>query len=209
MQRSLVLPLVLLLSACVASDAPGVVSPSSTASISSESSESSESFASADAPASTILDPARVTKKPFGFRVDPATSPVQPERFAGYHTGVDFEVLEGEDETMIRVPAICDGPVIQARRVNGYGGVVIQQCEMSGPITVLYGHVADLPAADTQLVRGQTFARLGRGYSAETDNERPHLHLSVHRGKNAELRGYVQREVELSSWMDPLEVMSE
>src|SRR5438105_13240780 len=32
----------------------------------------------------------RVTKKFFGTKVSPGNSPVTPERFSGYHTGVDF-----------------------------------------------------------------------------------------------------------------------
>ncbi|MGE5392302.1 MAG: hypothetical protein ACM3NH_00970 [Candidatus Saccharibacteria bacterium] len=32
----------------------------------------------------------RVTKKPFGIFVSPGHSPVDPERFRGYHTGTDF-----------------------------------------------------------------------------------------------------------------------
>lgn len=33
----------------------------------------------------------RITKKPFGIYITPQNSPVQPERFTGYHTGVDVE----------------------------------------------------------------------------------------------------------------------
>src|SRR5579863_6635904 len=33
----------------------------------------------------------RVTKKPFGIYVTPQNSPVQPEKFTGFHTGIDFE----------------------------------------------------------------------------------------------------------------------
>lgn len=38
----------------------------------------------------------RITKKPFGVFVTPQNSPVNPERFRGYHTGTDFEVFENE-----------------------------------------------------------------------------------------------------------------
>src|SRR5947209_4518700 len=49
--------------------------------------------------ASTLHEPvvgflSRVTKKPFGIYVNPANSPVQPERFSGYHTGADAEYGE-------------------------------------------------------------------------------------------------------------------
>src|SRR5579871_4518385 len=50
----------------------------------------------APAPAPAMVEPAkdflqRVTKKPFGIYVTPTDSPVQPERFTGYHTGADGE----------------------------------------------------------------------------------------------------------------------
>src|SRR5438105_4096773 len=38
----------------------------------------------------------RVTKKPFGIYITPQNSPVQPEKFKGYHTGVDFETTADE-----------------------------------------------------------------------------------------------------------------
>lgn len=38
---------------------------------------------------------ARITKKPFGIFITPQNSPVQPERFSGFHTGTDFEILPG------------------------------------------------------------------------------------------------------------------
>jgi len=39
---------------------------------------------------------ARITKKPFGVYITPETSPVQPEKFTGYHTGVDVEFVDLE-----------------------------------------------------------------------------------------------------------------
>ncbi|KKQ38871.1 MAG: Exopolysaccharide biosynthesis protein, sugar transferase domain protein [Candidatus Moranbacteria bacterium GW2011_GWC2_37_73] len=33
----------------------------------------------------------RITKKPFGIYVNPKNSPVNPERFTGYHSAVDLE----------------------------------------------------------------------------------------------------------------------
>jgi hypothetical protein len=52
-----------------------------------------------------------VTKKPFGIRVSPSDSPVQPERFVGYHSGVDFEIKAGEEDQSLPVTAICAGEV--------------------------------------------------------------------------------------------------
>src|SRR3989344_7022766 len=33
----------------------------------------------------------RITKKPFGIYITPETSPVHPDKFDGFHTGVDIE----------------------------------------------------------------------------------------------------------------------
>ena len=49
------------------------------------------------------------TKKPFGIYITPEKSPVLPERFKGYHTGIDIEEIQGEK---VPVMAIADGEVI-------------------------------------------------------------------------------------------------
>lgn len=155
-----------------------------------------------------ILDPSRITKKPFGIRIDRATSPVQPERFSGWHTAADFEVMADEDEEAIPVPAICDGPVLSARSVSGYGGVLVQRCDIGGKtVTVLYGHLDPATLASGDLKITDIVGFLGKGFSAETDNERPHLHLGIHKGPNVELKGYVQNESDLSEWIDPVTVL--
>lgn len=151
----------------------------------------------------------RVTKKPFGIYVEPGNSPVSPERFRGFHTGMDFETLP--DETDIFVLTACCGPVILNQWVSGYGGVVVQQCTLDGElVTVLYGHLClssvSTPVGDT-LTAGASFALLGTGGSHETDGERRHLHLAIHRGSGVELKGYVQRQEDLSSWIDPMTVL--
>src|SRR3989344_363865 len=155
-----------------------------------------------------LFETRRITKKPFGILIDRETSPVQPERFAGYHTGADFEVLPGEDETTMAVPAICEGEVGTAQNVSGYGGVVMQRCTIGDEsVTVLYGHLSldSIEVTVGQMLSpGQTIGRLGKGFSAETDNERPHLHLSIHKGAALEFRGYEQVEAELQRWLDPV-----
>jgi hypothetical protein len=149
----------------------------------------------------------RITKKPFGIKVSPASSPVQPERFFGYHTGTDFEILPGEDETPVPVAAVCAGTVAYKNYVSGYGGVLVQRCELDGQVvTVLYGHLklaSIIPAVGEGVQAGEQLGILGRGYSAETDGERKHLHLGIHKGKEIELRGYVQDPAELNAWLDP------
>ncbi|MFA6215625.1 MAG: M23 family metallopeptidase [Patescibacteria group bacterium] len=148
----------------------------------------------------------RVTKKPFGLKVSPSNSPVQPERFSGYHTGVDFETFSGEADSVVAIKAACSGTVIYKQRVSGYGGVFIQSCELeTKPVTVLYGHLAissiSLKIGD-KVAAGELIGNLGQGFSAETDGERKHLHLGIHQGKNIDLRGYVQKPEELSQWLD-------
>lgn len=148
----------------------------------------------------------RITKKPFGIYITPTTSPVQPEKFSGYHTGTDFEILSGEENSDVVVHAICDGAARIKQRVSGYGGVFIQQCVINGEdVTVLYGHVALSSIAahvGDVLAKGDTIGLLGAGNSYDTDGERKHLHLGVHKGTSINYRGYVTTESELSEWLD-------
>ena len=148
----------------------------------------------------------RITKKPFGLKISPGDSPVSPERFSGYHTGVDFETFSEEQNVDVPVYAICDGQLAEKINASGYGGVVVQRCELKNqPITVIYGHIK-LPSViakpGQQFVRGETIAVLGNGFSKETDGERKHLHLGVHKGAAINIRGYVQSQADLSSWVN-------
>jgi len=148
----------------------------------------------------------RITKKPFGIFITPQNSPVQPERFRGYHTGTDFEILPGEENQDVPVFAICDGKIIYKNYVNGYGGVIIQSCTLDGQaVTVLYGHIS-LAKSPAQIngtyKKGDRIAILGQRFSQETNGERKHLHLGIHKGTKTELRGYVQNQSELSAWLD-------
>lgn len=149
----------------------------------------------------------RITKKPFGIFVSPGHSPISPERFTGYHTGVDFETFSNEQNSDVPVYAFCQGNLLYKNWVSGYGGVAIQSCVINGqPVTVLYGHLQltsiDFKIGD-KLSSGQKIGVLGKGYSTETDGERKHLHLSIHRGNGIELLGYVQDENQLKNWIDP------
>ncbi len=150
----------------------------------------------------------RITKKTFGLYVTPTNSPVQPERFTGYHTGTDFETTLSETSADVVVRAACSGPVRLARWVSGYGGVVVQSCVLgSQSVTVLYGHLRITSVTvriGSGLNAGQSFAVLGRGYSQETDGERKHLHFAIHRGTTIDLRGYVQKKSDLNQWIDPM-----
>jgi hypothetical protein len=149
----------------------------------------------------------RVTKKIFGTHVSPGHSPVSPERFTGYHTGIDFETTPAEAFIDIPVSAACDGAVLLARWVSGYGGVLAQRCVVdTQPVTVLYGHLrlsSIAKKAGAAIVAGDPIGVLGQGATHETDGERKHLHFSVHRGTAVELRGYAQKAADSSSWIDP------
>ena len=148
----------------------------------------------------------RVTKKPFGIYITPKTSPVQPERFQGYHTGADFEIFPEELDADVSVHAICTGKIAVKRSASGYGGVLVQNCMFNNqPITVIYGHLRLASIgniAGDNLNAGDKIGFLGKAYSSETDGERKHLHLGIHKGNSISILGYVQSQPELSGWID-------
>jgi murein DD-endopeptidase MepM/ murein hydrolase activator NlpD len=145
----------------------------------------------------------RITKKPFGLYVTPKNSPVQPERFSGFHTGVDveYEDIKGD----VPVSAVCDGEIVVSRWVSGYGGTVVLKCQINkSDYYLLYGHLRTSSITKkTTIVKGEQIAVLGNGKTQETDFERKHLHFSIHKN-TLDLRGYVQNQNELKNWIDPL-----
>ncbi|MBI5465767.1 MAG: M23 family metallopeptidase [Candidatus Kerfeldbacteria bacterium] len=153
----------------------------------------------------------RLTHKPFGLYVSPRRSPVNPERFTGYHTGVDFETWPDEQDKPVSVFAVCTGHLLQKSWVKGYGGVAVQACTLNGrPITVVYGHLKLSSLAvqsDQRLESGAKLAVLGTGFSTETDGERKHLHLGLHLGSTINLRGYVKTQAELKQWLNAAEYL--
>lgn len=152
----------------------------------------------------------RITKKPFGRYVSPTDSPVQPERFTGYHTGVDVEY---EDVTSdVPVYAVAKGEIIYSGTVDGYGGVTLLRFTYQDKTyTALYGHLrpAQLPNVGQTLDAGEVLGVLGTGHTTETDGERRHLHFSLRPDNELELRGYVRQASELSDWNDPLDFLAE
>jgi murein DD-endopeptidase MepM/ murein hydrolase activator NlpD len=149
----------------------------------------------------------RVTKKPFGIYIDPKTSPVQPERFRGYHTGTDFETFPAEASADVAVAAICGGEVIAKRSASGYGGVLVTRCMLDGQaVTVVYGHLA-LASVATEVgesvKEGERLGLLGGAGSRDTDGERKHLHLGIHKGSAVNILGYAADREALSAWLDP------
>jgi murein DD-endopeptidase MepM/ murein hydrolase activator NlpD len=153
----------------------------------------------------------RVAKKPFGLYVTPKNSPVSPEKFSGYHTGVDFEILPGEETLDVPVRAVCGGKLLLKKSVSGYGGVAVESCELADQqVTIIYGHL-ELTSINHEIgqavAAGETIGLLGRGYSDETDGERKHLHLAVHKDAAVNLLGYVQDKKLLDGWINALDYM--
>ena len=147
----------------------------------------------------------RITKKPFGIYLTPENSPVQPERFSGYHTGVDVEYSDVVSD--VPVYAAYDGQIISSEWVSGYGGTIVLKCNINGEdLYILYGHLnpQSLMPVGSEVKKGQQIAILGQGYSQQTDGERKHLHFAIHKN-NLDLKGYVQNQSELSVWYNPID----
>lgn len=164
------------------------------------------------APTPAIVAPvadfkARITKKFFGTYVTPQNSPVQPERFTGYHTGVDVEYGDRTDD--VPVVAVVDAQVTMAQWMSGYGGLLVLRGSISGHEDyLLYGHLrpSSLPAVGSAVKQGDQVGLLGTAFSHDTDGERRHLHFAIYARDPADIRGYVQSQSELSAWQNPLDV---
>ena len=154
----------------------------------------------------------RATKKPFGIYITSQNSPVQPERFSGFHTGVDFETFADEQNKDVPIYAICTGITLLKEWASGYGGLVVQSCQLANQdIAVIYGHLnlASVGTAKNLLMSaGEKIGNLGKGFSQETDGERKHLHLGIHKGRSINILGYVQNSSELSNWIDVIKYLA-
>ena len=183
---------------------PSAVTPSTSSSYSQTPTESIGTNLNFGLPISDAVQ--RITKKPFGIFVSPHNSPISPEKFTGYHTGVDFEIFQGEENKDVPIYAICDGQLLQKRTASGYGGVAIQKCQInSQTITVIYGHLklsSIDPVLGEDISKGQQIAILGKSNSPETDGERKHLHLGIHKGSSIDIKGYVQNKSDLVNWIN-------
>lgn len=153
----------------------------------------------------------RVSKKPFGIKISPQDSPVNPEKFSGYHTGVDFETTVAEQDAEVPVYALCSGQLLLKKYATGYGGVVVQSCQINEEdVTIVYGHLrlSSISAKINQEIKaGDQLGFLGRGFSAETDGERKHLHLGIHRGSDINILGYVRNQIDLEAWVNVMDLI--
>lgn len=150
----------------------------------------------------------------FGLHVTPDLdkNPIDPpERFEGFHAAQDFEVSAGEVNGDVPVYAICSGKVVYSGYAEGYGGLLVHRCKINGEqVTVLYGHLAlaGMPQEGASVRSGETVGLLAPARTYESGMNRKHLHLGIHRGKNLDLRGYVQTEEDLAAYIDPVTVLS-
>lgn len=170
-----------------------------------------ETVTNAPAPNLAIAEPIanalkRIKKKPFGIYVSPVFSPVSPERFTGYHTGVDFEVSSNEKDIDVPVYAICSGKLLLKKNASGYGGVINESCTIEDQaVTVTYGHLRLASIAKKigeSFAQGEQIGVLGKGNSTETDGERKHLHLGIHKGTEPVMNGYVGAFSDLEEWVN-------
>lgn len=167
---------------------------------------------------SSISDPIsraswRDTPLSFGLYVtpDPETNPIDPpERFTGYHSGLDFEISSSEAEKEVPVFAACDGEVVYSGFAEGYGGLLVHRCVLDGKdVTVLYGHlkVDSLVKIGVTVKTGGQIGILGDARSQDTDGNRKHLHFAIHKGTDLSYLGYVQEEKDLEEYIDPESVL--
>lgn len=156
---------------------------------------------------------ARQSPLHFGVRVtpDPKDNPISPpERFEGYHAGVDFEVGADELEKEVPVYAICSGKVSYSGFAEGYGGLIVQLCTLDGQqVNVIYGHLtlSSLVKQGKKLSAGDKLGTLGEARTHDADGNRKHLHLGIHKGKAVSMLGYVQDEAALEEFIDPLSLL--
>ena len=151
----------------------------------------------------------RATPLSFGVYVTPDQehNPITPpERFTGYHVGTDFEVTEDELDMDVTVTAICTGTGVFSGFVEGYGGLFVEECMIKGEdVIVLYGHMTreGLARKGDAISAGQSIGLLAPARSVDSDGNRKHLHLGIRKGKQLDIRGYVQSEKDIALFIDP------
>src|SRR3989344_1226992 len=144
----------------------------------------------------------------FCLYVTPSQNPIDPpERFIGYHAALDIEMLEDEKDKEVMVFAICSGQVIFSNTAEGYGGLLVQKCNINNQnVTVIYGHLdPESLVPDKQNIRkGDVIGVLAQTNTPESGLTRKHLHLGIHKGDKVQILGYVQREEDLEEYIDPM-----
>lgn len=148
----------------------------------------------------------RINKKPFWIKISKNNSPIENERFEWYHTWVDFEIFKWEENIDIKIYSICNWKIIYKNYVNWYWWVIIQSCIIdSNEVTILYWHLnidsITLKIWDNMNKKSYIWI-LWKWKSKETDYERKHLHLWIHKWKEIVLLWYTQNKNDLNNWID-------
>lgn len=154
--------------------------------------------------------PEGITKKPFGIFITPENSPIQPERFSGFHTGADVEIDSADLSRDIPIYSIAAGRVLKSTRAAGYGGVLAIEHWIAGERVVgIYGHLdpASLAPLNREVQAGDRIGILGEANTSKTDFNRKHLHFGLYKGENVELLGYVESKNDLKQWVDPVDFL--
>lgn len=159
----------------------------------------------------------RITLKGFGDQIDDKFYKGKEHlfpfnRFYGYHSAVDLEYLDGEKNKLIPIFAVADGKITYIGRLNGYGGIILENLEGEGK-TALYGHVKlnNLKIKNGQKVEaGQIITYLGDEFSSETSKERKHLHFGIYNGEDLYFKGHETNLTTLKrKWINPTEFLME
>lgn len=202
------------------SQQPSSISTSTTGSTPSSSSDPAPSTT----PAPTLVYPisnfsTRATTNLFGTFY-PAGGSSNPDRlvcpgatyYPGYHTAVDLETTSAEASQNIPVFAISAGTVREVSAVSGYGGLIVIQYNLGGAdYSAYYGHINSSTAkvkAGQSVTVGEALADLGPACSSLNGDVRKHLHFGLHKGAAIDVRGYVLDKTALSSWADPVALLS-
>ena len=151
----------------------------------------------------------RLTVRWYGkdVRAEEAATLPCADPFVGFHTADDLEVKSDELALPLSVFAMADGTVRQVDHVNGYGGLIVLEHLLNGEtVTTYYGHIdtgtTTLEEGDP-VSAGEKIAELADHCSADSSNERKHLHFGIHNDADIDVRGYVQTKEELSGWVNP------
>ncbi len=156
----------------------------------------------------------RITNRSYAQKITPEDSKPLAcgDPFEGLHTGDDLEVSSSELEGDSPVYAIADGTVLDVAEVSGYGGLIVTQHTINGQTyTAYYGHISTAKTtikAKDAVTAGQRITVLGANCSAETSNERKHLHFALHKGSEVDVKGYASA-AEISEWVNPKELLAQ
>ena len=133
------------------------------------------------------------------------------DRFSGYHTGDDVEVVANNDQ--VQAKAIASGKIVYKRWTSGYGGLLAIRHQIGDTeLLALYGHLrlsSINKQINDQVTAGELLGVLGSPNSYDTDYERKHLHFALYKLSDINVSGYVSNTDKLVNWVNPTDFFSE